>query len=45
MVACRALEVPNALGELGEGMDRELERLRMEAELERAGLRFRPAGR
>jgi hypothetical protein len=32
------LEVPTTLGELGEGLDREAERLRLEHALERAGL-------
>jgi hypothetical protein len=41
--ACRALDVPNALDELAEGMDRELERVRVESALEAAGLRFRSA--
>ncbi len=39
--ACRALEVPNQLGELGDGMDREAERIRVEVALERAGLAWR----
>jgi hypothetical protein len=40
--ACRSLGVRHWLGELGEGTDRELERMRVEAALEEAGLRFRP---
>lgn len=43
IAACRALEVPQSFYELGDGLDRELERLRVEAALEQAGLRFRPA--
>jgi hypothetical protein len=43
--ACRALEVPQSLSTLPYGMDRELERMRVEASLESAGLRFRPAAR
>jgi hypothetical protein len=43
VAACRALGVPNSLDELREGMDREIEKMRMEAALERAGLRFRSA--
>ena len=41
MSACRALDVPHSLNELGQGMDRDLERLRVESCLEEAGLRFR----
>lgn len=40
--ACRALDLPQSLCELPLGLDRELERLRVEAALEAAGLRFRP---
>lgn len=40
--ACRALDVPHSLHALPVGLDRELERLRVEAALESAGLRFRP---
>jgi hypothetical protein len=43
--ACRALQIPEALGEVAEGMDRELERVRVELALESAGLRFRAAAR
>jgi hypothetical protein len=43
IAACRALEVPHALDELNDGLDRELERLQVEEALEHAGLRFRPA--
>jgi hypothetical protein len=39
--ACRALGVPHRLDELAEGVDREIEKLRIEAALEEAGLRFR----
>jgi hypothetical protein len=39
--ACRALGVPHALDELADGMDREIEKMRIEAALENAGLRFR----
>jgi hypothetical protein len=45
VTACRALEVPESLGVLPYGLDRELERLRVEASLESAGLRFRPIAR
>jgi len=45
IAACRALEVPQSLDELGDGLDHELERLRVEAALENAGLRFRSANR
>lgn len=40
--ACRALGIEQCLGELA-GMERELERLRVEVALESAGLRFRSA--
>lgn len=36
--ACRALEVRTSLASLPEGLEREAERLRLESELERAGL-------
>lgn len=36
--ACRALEVPNTLEGLGEGIDRDAARLRLEANLAAAGL-------
>jgi hypothetical protein len=39
---CRALGLPQRLTELPLGMERELERLRVENSLESAGLRFRP---
>jgi hypothetical protein len=42
IAACRALEVPNELSDLPEGMERKVERLRVETELMRAGLSFRP---
>jgi len=45
VTACRALEVPQSLSTLPYGMDRELERMRVEASLESAGLRFRPVAR
>lgn len=38
--ACRALDVPQRLDEVPEGIDREIERLRVEEELRRAGLRI-----
>jgi hypothetical protein len=38
--ACHALEVPERLDEFPEGMDKEIERLRVEEELRRAGLRI-----
>jgi len=45
VIACRALDLPHSLGELPAGIDRELERLRVETALEAAGLRFRPVAR
>jgi hypothetical protein len=36
--ACEAVEIPHRLGELPEGMDREIERLRVEESLRTAGL-------
>jgi hypothetical protein len=42
VAGCRALDVQQSLSALPLGMDRDLERIRIEAELERAGLRFRP---
>ncbi len=42
VTACRVLEVPQSLSALPNGTDRDLERLRVEASLESAGLRFRP---
>ena len=39
--ACRAVEVPTSLTSLPEGVERESERLRIEFELERAGLAIR----
>jgi hypothetical protein len=42
VAACRALDVPHALSDLQPGVDRDLERLRVESSLESAGLRFRP---
>jgi len=41
VAACRALDVPQSLDALPAGLDRDLERLRVEAALESAGLRFR----
>ena len=38
--ACRALEVPQRLDEFPEGIDKEIERLRVEEALRRAGLRI-----
>ncbi len=40
--ACQALGLPDTLSELPLGTDREAERLRVEALLEEAGLRFTP---
>jgi hypothetical protein len=40
--ACRALEVPNALEGLAEGLDRDAERLRAEWLLEKAGVAVPP---
>jgi hypothetical protein len=37
-VACRQVDVPHRLGELPEGMDREIERLRVEQSLRERGL-------
>jgi hypothetical protein len=45
IAASQALGVPQSLGTLPPGLDRELERLRVEAALEAAGLRFRPVAR
>jgi hypothetical protein len=39
---CRALGLPQSLSELPMGVDRDLERVRVETSLESAGLRFRP---
>jgi hypothetical protein len=39
--ACRAVEVQTSLGSLPEGLERESERLRIEYELERAGVLIR----
>ena len=39
--ACRALDLPTDLPGLPEGVERESERLRLEFELERAGISFR----
>lgn len=39
---CRALGVVESLSDLPPGVDRDLERLRVETALESAGLRFRP---
>jgi hypothetical protein len=39
--ACRALELDTDLSTLADGVERESERLRVEYELERAGIRFR----
>jgi hypothetical protein len=43
LAACRAVEVPTCLGSLSEGLERESERLRIEFELERAGIAIRTA--
>ena len=40
--ACRALEVPQFMADLPLGIERDVERLRIELALEDAGLRFRP---
>lgn len=40
--ACRALDLATDLSSLPEGVERESERLRVEFELERAGINFRP---
>jgi hypothetical protein len=45
VAACRALDVPQSLTALPAGLDRDLERLRVEAALESAGLRFRTPGK
>ncbi|MCW2759582.1 MAG: hypothetical protein JWO46_3328 [Nocardioidaceae bacterium] len=42
--ACRALEVPDTLAGLPEGIDRDTERLRVESRLEEAGLRVSHGG-
>lgn len=39
--ACRAVDVPTELGRLPDGVEREAERLRVEYELERAGINLR----
>ena len=39
--ACRALDLSTDLSELPEGVERESERMRIEFELERAGISFR----
>lgn len=41
--ACRAVDVPTSLMSLPEGLERESERLRVEYELERAGILIRTA--
>ena len=41
--ACRAVEIPTTLASMPEGIERESERLRVEYELERAGVRIRAA--
>lgn len=41
--ACRAVEIPTSLASMPEGIERESERLRVEYELERAGVRIRAA--
>ena len=38
MQACSMLEIEHELGEQTSGMERDIERLRVEAELERAGM-------
>lgn len=42
VATAKALDVATSLAELPEGLDRELERLRLEDALERAGLRWQP---
>ena len=43
VAAAAALDIPTTLVELPQGLDHEAERLRVEAELERAGLRWQVA--
>jgi hypothetical protein len=42
MAGCRALDLPQRLLDLPPGVDRDIERMRVETALEAAGLRFRP---
>jgi hypothetical protein len=45
MQACQMLNVPHELGKNTAGPERDIERIRLEAELERAGIVLSPAGR
>ena len=45
MQACEMLDVPHDLGKQTAGRERDIERIRVEAELERAGIVLSPAGR
>jgi hypothetical protein len=45
MQACEMLDVPHDLGKKTAGRDRDIERIRVEAELERAGIVLSAAGR
>ncbi len=45
MQACEMLNVPHRLGERTAGPERDIERIRVEAELERAGIVLSSAGR
>ena len=45
MQACQMLNVPHELGKNTAGPERDIERIRVEAELERAGIVLSPAGR
>ena len=45
MQACEMLDVPHDLGKKTAGPERDIERIRVEAELERAGIVLSAAGR
>jgi hypothetical protein len=45
MQACEMLDVPHGLGKKTAGSERDIERIRVEAELERAGIVLSAAGR
>ena len=45
MQVCQMLNVPHELGKNTAGPERDIERIRVEAELERAGIVLSPAGR
>jgi hypothetical protein len=45
MQACEMLDVPHDLGKKTAGRERDIERIRVEAELERAGIVLSAAGR